>query len=165
MWLGISLYQGQLIHARLLTSYNLSHVGVLYNVGSAIMIMSLILFENEFLNIVSISFTALILNELIMVALEITIWYDEFRTLDGGDILTCEGPTGMFTWSSRRSSRFCCTVSASFSYPSTLVCSSVLLSMITASDCEASKTFRLSSQCGLLGRLPSLWPLVLSHYS
>ena len=40
------------------------------------MIMSLILYENEFLNIVSISFTALILNELIMVALEITIWYD-----------------------------------------------------------------------------------------
>lgn len=40
------------------------------------MIMSLILFENEFLNIVSISFTALVLNELIMVALEITIWYD-----------------------------------------------------------------------------------------
>lgn len=39
------------------------------------MIMSLILFENEFLNIVSISFTALVLNELIMVALEITIWY------------------------------------------------------------------------------------------
>ena len=34
------------------------------------MIMSLVLFENEFLNIVSISFTALILNELIMVALE-----------------------------------------------------------------------------------------------
>ena len=41
------------------------------------MIMSLILFE-EFLNIVSISFTALILSELIMVALEITIWYDAF---------------------------------------------------------------------------------------
>lgn len=39
------------------------------------MIMSLLLFENEFLNIVSISFTALILNELIMVALQITIWY------------------------------------------------------------------------------------------
>jgi len=33
-------------------------------------------YENEFLNIVSISFTALVLNELIMVALEITIWYD-----------------------------------------------------------------------------------------
>ena len=43
--------------------------------GAAIMILSLVLFENEFLNIVAISFTALILNELIMVALEITIWY------------------------------------------------------------------------------------------
>ncbi|KAG8882971.1 putative aminophospholipid-translocase [Tulasnella sp. 331] len=42
--------------------------------GAAIMIMSLVLFENEFLNIVAISFTALILNELIMVALEITTW-------------------------------------------------------------------------------------------
>lgn len=50
-WLMISLYQ-----------------------GAAIMIMSLALFENEFLNIVAISFTALILNELIMVALEITTW-------------------------------------------------------------------------------------------
>ncbi|KAI0087560.1 protein transporter [Irpex rosettiformis] len=52
MWLMISVYQ-----------------------GSAIMIMSLVLFENEFLNIVSISFTALVLNELIMVALEITTWH------------------------------------------------------------------------------------------
>jgi len=51
-WLIISLYQ-----------------------GAGIMIMSLVLFENEFLHIVSISFTALILNELIMVALEITTWY------------------------------------------------------------------------------------------
>ena len=42
--------------------------------GAAIMIISLALFETEFLNIVSISFTALIINELIMVALEITIW-------------------------------------------------------------------------------------------
>ena len=39
------------------------------------MIMSLVLFENEFLHIVSISFTALILNELLMVALQITTWY------------------------------------------------------------------------------------------
>ena len=38
------------------------------------MIMSLLLFENEFLNIVAISFSALIVNELIMVALEITTW-------------------------------------------------------------------------------------------
>ena len=44
------------------------------------MIMSLILFENEFLNIVSISFTALVLNELIMVALEITIWYGRYTS-------------------------------------------------------------------------------------
>ncbi|KAG8902108.1 putative aminophospholipid-translocase [Tulasnella sp. 403] len=51
-WLMISLYQ-----------------------GGAIMLMSLVLFENEFLNIVAISFTALIVNELIMVALEITTWH------------------------------------------------------------------------------------------
>ncbi|KAG0706236.1 hypothetical protein DFH29DRAFT_189735 [Suillus ampliporus] len=43
--------------------------------GAAIMIMSLLLFETEFLNIVSISFTALVINELIMVALEITTWH------------------------------------------------------------------------------------------
>src|ERR1700749_237851 len=43
--------------------------------GAAIMIMSLLLFETEFLNVVSISFTALVLNELIMVALQITIWH------------------------------------------------------------------------------------------
>ncbi|KAI5121482.1 hypothetical protein M0805_003937 [Coniferiporia weirii] len=52
MWLMISVYQ-----------------------GGAIMIMSLVLFENEFLNIVSISFTALVINELIMVAVEITTWH------------------------------------------------------------------------------------------
>lgn len=45
------------------------------------MIIALVLFENEFLNIVAISFTALILNELIMVALEITIWYATFFSL------------------------------------------------------------------------------------
>jgi len=39
------------------------------------MIMSLILFESEFLHIASISFTSLTLNELIMVALEITTWF------------------------------------------------------------------------------------------
>lgn len=43
--------------------------------GGAIMIMSLLLFENEFLNIVAISFTSLVVNELIMVALEITTWH------------------------------------------------------------------------------------------
>lgn len=39
------------------------------------MLCSIILFESEFLNIVSISFTALVLNELIMVAVEITTWH------------------------------------------------------------------------------------------
>lgn len=39
------------------------------------MILSLLLFESEFLHIVAISFTALVLNELIMVALEITTWH------------------------------------------------------------------------------------------
>lgn len=39
------------------------------------MILSLLLFETEFLNIVSISFTALVVNELVMVALEITTWH------------------------------------------------------------------------------------------
>ncbi|KAF8548430.1 phospholipid-translocating P-type ATPase [Imleria badia] len=43
--------------------------------GAAIMLVSLVLFETEFLNIVSISFTSLVLNELIMVALEITTWH------------------------------------------------------------------------------------------
>jgi phospholipid-translocating ATPase len=49
--------------------------------GGAIMIMSLVLFENEFLNIVSISFTALVLNELIMVAVEITTWCVSLQSL------------------------------------------------------------------------------------
>ncbi|KZV75842.1 phospholipid-translocating P-type ATPase [Peniophora sp. CONT] len=52
MWLFVSLYQ-----------------------GSAIMLASLALFETEFLNVVAISFSALIFNELIMVALEVTIWH------------------------------------------------------------------------------------------
>lgn len=42
--------------------------------GGAIMILSLVMFENEFINIVAISFTSLILTELLMVALEITTW-------------------------------------------------------------------------------------------
>ncbi|KAF9417754.1 putative aminophospholipid-translocase, partial [Podila epigama] len=41
----------------------------------AIMILSIWLFENQFVNIVSISFTALVLNELLMVALEINTWH------------------------------------------------------------------------------------------
>ena len=67
----ISLYQGRLsyLHGTLAQPLTRSTVA-----GAAIMIMSLVLFENEFLNIVAISFTALVLNELIMVALKITTW-------------------------------------------------------------------------------------------
>lgn len=39
------------------------------------MLLSLLLFETEFLHIVAISYTALVINELIMVALEITTWH------------------------------------------------------------------------------------------
>lgn len=39
------------------------------------MLLSLVLFESEFLNIVSISFSALVVNELAMVAVEITTWH------------------------------------------------------------------------------------------
>ena len=70
MWLMISVYQGSSAVVTLRLGLQ-PHI----RLGAAIMIMSLVLFENEFLNIVSISFTALILNELIMVALEITTWY------------------------------------------------------------------------------------------
>ncbi len=71
MWLTISVYQGQSSpRCHILVAWKIQHDVP----GAAIMIMCLVLFENEFLNIVSISFTALILNELIMVALEITTW-------------------------------------------------------------------------------------------
>jgi phospholipid-translocating ATPase len=43
--------------------------------GGTIMILAIWLFENEFVRIVSISFTALIFNELLMVALEIFRWH------------------------------------------------------------------------------------------
>jgi hypothetical protein len=73
------------------------------------MIMSLVLFENEFLHIVSISFTALILNELIMVALEITTWYVPPFTSTGfcphdpcAHDLSSSSCLGTCTWSSLR---------------------------------------------------------------
>jgi uncharacterized protein HemY len=68
----ISLYQGKSVFVieRKMKENDVSF----FFPGAAIMIIALVLFENEFLNIVAISFTALILNELIMVALEITIW-------------------------------------------------------------------------------------------
>lgn len=59
------------------------------------MIMSLVLFENEFLHIVSISFTALILNELIMVALEITTWCLDLFILSFQRLTLC---SGIYIW-------------------------------------------------------------------
>ncbi|KAI8341352.1 hypothetical protein BC941DRAFT_391490 [Chlamydoabsidia padenii] len=53
--------------------------------GGAIMVLSILLFEDEFIHIVSISFTALILNELLMVALEINTWH---RIMIIAEILT-----------------------------------------------------------------------------
>ncbi|OAD71393.1 hypothetical protein PHYBLDRAFT_31637 [Phycomyces blakesleeanus NRRL 1555(-)] len=58
-WLLISVYQGNI---------------TILSRGS-IMVLSILLFEDEFIHIVSISFTALILNELLMVALEINTWH------------------------------------------------------------------------------------------
>lgn len=43
--------------------------------GGSIMLVALYLFEYQFINIVSISFTALILNELLMVVFEIKTWH------------------------------------------------------------------------------------------
>lgn len=43
--------------------------------GGTIMLLAIWLFESEFIHIVSITFTALILNELLMVALEIQTWH------------------------------------------------------------------------------------------
>lgn len=43
--------------------------------GSTIMYGALLLFESEFVHIVAISFTALILTELLMVALTIQTWH------------------------------------------------------------------------------------------
>jgi phospholipid-translocating ATPase len=43
--------------------------------GGVIMILSLVLFESKFLNIVSITFTSLLASELVNVALEIHKWH------------------------------------------------------------------------------------------
>jgi phospholipid-translocating ATPase len=43
--------------------------------GGVIMILCIYLFNDEFIRVVTITFTALILNELLMVALEISTWH------------------------------------------------------------------------------------------
>ena len=59
-------------------SYKTFFIWLLISVyqGGSIMILAIWLFEKEFARIVSISFTALILNELFMVAMEITMWHN-----------------------------------------------------------------------------------------
>ncbi len=52
MWLLISLYQGTII-----------------------ILLAIWLFENQFIHVVAITFTSLIFNELLMVAMEITTWH------------------------------------------------------------------------------------------
>ncbi|PRQ71214.1 hypothetical protein AAT19DRAFT_10754 [Rhodotorula toruloides] len=71
-WLMISLYQGA-SHSPVSRSER--PADALSFAGGAIMLLSLVLFESEFLNIVSISFSALVVNELAMVAVEITTWH------------------------------------------------------------------------------------------
>ena len=58
-------------------SYKTFFIWLLVSVyqGGIIMLLSLYLFENEFIRIVSISFSALIFNELIMVCMEICTWH------------------------------------------------------------------------------------------
>lgn len=53
----------------------LINVSVMYFSGGVIMYGALLLFEDEFIHIVAISFTSLILTELIMVALNIRTWH------------------------------------------------------------------------------------------
>lgn len=50
-------------------------IGSFRSTGSIIMYGALLLFESEFVHIVAISFTSLILTELLMVALTIQTWH------------------------------------------------------------------------------------------
>ena len=70
-WCLISIYQGILI---LILSTILSQFCII-SLGGVIMFGALLLFEEEFIHVVSISFTALILTELLMVALSIRTWH------------------------------------------------------------------------------------------
>lgn len=54
-------------HSQVVPSFN--------STGSIIMYGALLLFESEFVHIVAISFTSLILTELLMVALTIQTWH------------------------------------------------------------------------------------------
>jgi phospholipid-translocating ATPase len=79
-WLTISVYQGELKPLyrpawSLLCSHRSCAGARADFAGGIIMLLSLLLFESEFLQVVAISYTSLVINELIMVALEITTWH------------------------------------------------------------------------------------------
>ena len=72
VWVLISIYQGEREHCSFVFQQRLLHCTF---TGGVIMFGALLLFEDEFIHVVSISFTALILTELIMVALTIRTWH------------------------------------------------------------------------------------------
>lgn len=74
IWVLISIYQG-IFYIKYIIIYNLNFIGLNTFLGGVIMYGALFLFEDEFIHIVAISFTALILTELIMVALTVRTWH------------------------------------------------------------------------------------------
>lgn len=77
IWVLISIYQGKLIqyaHIIIILKFSLTNLFCIL-AGGVIMYGALFLFEDEFIHIVAISFTALILTELIMVALTVRTWH------------------------------------------------------------------------------------------
>ncbi|XP_064238598.1 probable phospholipid-transporting ATPase IIA isoform X2 [Aotus nancymaae] len=70
IWVLISIYQAEM------GFHHIGQTGLeLLTSGSTIMYGALLLFESEFVHIVAISFTSLILTELLMVALTIQTWH------------------------------------------------------------------------------------------
>lgn len=88
-------------------------------IGGAIMVLSILLFEEEFIHIVAISFTALIFNELLMVALEINTWYARYFWISYGSSL--QFILGTVSWLSLRLLQCLFILEACGSYLHTLV--------------------------------------------
>lgn len=79
MWVLISIYQGECSGIATICFWHWQFATIndreIRLLGGVIMYGALILFEDEFIHIVAISFSALILTELIMVALTIRTWH------------------------------------------------------------------------------------------
>lgn len=71
IWLFISIYQGMFLYVKVWQACDIK----LVTKGGTIMVLAIWLFDNQLARIVSISFTSLILNELILVAMEISTWH------------------------------------------------------------------------------------------